>query len=44
MNPRRDDLIAEFAKFEEFSQAFDYEHDNEREIAIVGCAYREPAQ
>lgn len=41
MNTRRDDLIAEFQKLEEFSQAFDYEHDNEREIAIVGCAYIE---
>ena len=41
MSSQRDELIAEFAKLQEFSQAFNYEHDNEREIAIVGCAYIE---
>jgi len=25
----------------EFSQLFDYQHDNDREIVIVGCAYLE---
>jgi len=41
MSSQRDDLIADFAKLAEFSQAFDYGHDNDREIAIVGCAYIE---
>ena len=31
----------EIDKLLEFSSAFDYGHDNDREIAIVGCAYIE---
>lgn len=31
----------EFLDLLNFSMAFDYEHDNDREIVIVGCAYIE---
>jgi DNA-binding MltR family transcriptional regulator len=31
----------EFLELIDFSKAFDYEHDNDREIVIVGCAYIE---
>jgi len=31
----------EFIDLVNFSKAFDYEHDNDREIVIVGCAYIE---
>lgn len=34
-------MQSEFEKLMEFRDAFDYEHDNDREIAIVGCAYIE---
>lgn len=32
---------SEFEMLLEFSRLFDYEHDNDREIVIVGCAYIE---
>lgn len=41
MTIRQNDVRTEFEKLAEFSLAFDYGHDNEREIAIVGCAYIE---
>jgi len=31
----------EFLELISFNEAFDYEHDNDREIVIVGCAYIE---
>ena len=31
----------EFFEFLDFARAFDFEHDNDREIVIVGCAYIE---
>jgi len=34
-------LRNEIERLLEFSKAFDYEHDNDREIVIVGCAYIE---
>jgi len=34
-------MESEFDRLLEFSRSFDYEHDNDREIVIVGCAYIE---
>ena len=31
----------EFLELLNFSKSFDYEHDNDREVVIVGCAYIE---
>ena len=34
-------MKSDFERLLEFSRSFDYAHDNDREIAIVGCAYIE---
>lgn len=34
-------MNAELQRLVDFSSSFDYEHDNDREIVIVGCAYIE---
>ncbi len=34
-------MNSELERLLEFSSSFDYEHDNDREIVIVGCAYIE---
>ena len=34
-------MDSEFDRLLEFSRSFDYGHDNDREIVIVGCAYIE---
>jgi DNA-binding MltR family transcriptional regulator len=34
-------VLSDTDRLLEFAKAFDYEHDNDREIVIVGCAYIE---
>ena len=34
-------MNSELERLLEFSSSFDYEHDNDREVVIVGCAYIE---